>query len=148
MELGHEALGGVVEVEVDQLAEAPEAVAEGVAVDVDLFGGHDHVAERVEVGPQRLGVGGAVLGVVGQQGGDLAPGHVGAQCRDLAQLEEEGVGPDLVDGRHPPAGQPRLQQAQDPVGVVAGLGHLPEAGDGGADPDDEARRRGPAGPGR
>jgi len=72
LQVGDQAFGGVVEVQLREFDEAAEAVAEGVGVNVDGVRCGGDVAEIVEVGAQGLDVGRLLLGVEGGEERDLA----------------------------------------------------------------------------
>jgi hypothetical protein len=91
-------------------------------VDVQLPGRRGHIAVRVEVGQQGVGVGSAVPGVVGADGGPGSVCQTMHPGQGLGHLNERRAGPDVFDRRHQRlvrrAG-PSGQHAQDQVGVLA-----------------------------
>ena len=124
LQLDHEALVGVLEVELEELDEAPHPVAEGVRMDGDPGRGLGDVAERIEVGAQRGRIRAAVLGVVGEDALELAahePRMVGAE---LAQLQQHDLAPYVLDRCDRPRARADAQHPEDPLGLPSRAGDL------------------------
>jgi hypothetical protein len=90
-------------------------------MDVQLPGRRGHIAVRVEIGQQGIGVGRAVPGVVGADRRPASLSHTRHIGQRLGHLNERRAGPDVFDRRHQRlvryAG-PSSQHTQDQVGIL------------------------------
>jgi acyl-CoA synthetase (AMP-forming)/AMP-acid ligase II len=128
LEPEEEALVGIGEGNAGDLFRAGEPVTARVGMNIEVTSRRGDIAVGVEVGQQGAGVGGAVLDVVGPQGGSGAlpqPGHRGQRVGEFSQRR---AGAHVVEGGY--HGLVRLpwptgQDLQYQVGILAGLGGRP-----------------------
>src|SRR5215211_5743431 len=116
-ELEHhrEPLVGVGEVELADLGDAAQAVAERVLVDEERVGCGDRVAEVVEPGTQRRNKVAVVAAVVADETSEGAAGLVAAGGGDVAELQDQRLALELVEAADPAVGAAVPEHAQGPV---------------------------------
>jgi len=84
----------------------------------DALGRAGHVAEAVEVRPQRLGVRGVVLRVVGEDALELPARERGVVDAELLQLVQHDLAAHVVDRRDRATAPVAAQHAEHALGLA------------------------------
>ena len=127
LQLEHDSLVRVFQVELEQLDQAAHPVTERIRVDRDALGRPRHVAEAVEVGAKRRRVRPFVLRVVCEHALELSTLKARMIEAQLLQLVQHDLASHVLDRRDGARERVGSQHAEDAFRLPPGRRHLPDA---------------------